>query len=51
MTSYPSDTNATALVLYDYGESKFNDDLDIVFTVINALKYLPKKDLNGELIQ
>ncbi len=43
MTSYPSDTNATALVLYDYGESKFNDDLDIVFTRHQRVKIFTQK--------
>ena len=31
MKSYPADTNASALILCDYGESSFGDDLEIIF--------------------
>ena len=43
MTSYPPDTNASALILYDLGESKFNDDLDIVFTRHQRVKIFTQK--------
>lgn len=32
MTSVPEDSNASALILCDYGESVFNNDLNLVFT-------------------
>ena len=32
MISFPEDSNASALVLCDFGESVFNNDLNIVFT-------------------
>ncbi|MGE5796722.1 MAG: hypothetical protein ACM34N_08050, partial [Ignavibacteria bacterium] len=31
MTSYPPDTNATAVVLCDYGETYFNDKADLEY--------------------
>lgn len=43
MTSFPDDSNATAVILYDYGESKFNGDLDIVFQRYLRIKILNKK--------
>ncbi len=43
MTSFPDDSNATAVILYDYGESKFNDDLDIVFQRHLRIKILNEK--------
>ena len=43
MTSYPADTNASALVLYDYGESKFNDELEVEFTRHLRVKIFTQK--------
>ena len=41
MTSFPKDSNASAVVLCDFGESKLDDELDIVYT-----RYLRVKILN-----
>ncbi len=43
MTSFPKDTNASALILCDYGESSFNNDLDIVFQRHLRVKILTAK--------
>ncbi|MGE5354310.1 MAG: transglutaminase domain-containing protein [Acidobacteriota bacterium] len=43
MKSFPQDTNATALILCDYGESTFNDDLNIVFKRHMRIKILTAK--------
>jgi hypothetical protein len=40
MTSFPADTNASALILYDYGETTINDDLDLVFYTHTRVKIL-----------
>ncbi len=42
MTSYPADTNATAVILYEYAESTFDDDFDIVLSVHKRIKILTK---------
>lgn len=43
MKSFPQDTNATALILGDYGESSFNDDLYIVYKRHLRVKILTAK--------
>ena len=43
MKSFPKDTNASAVVLCDYGESYFNDDLNIVFNRHVRIKILTTK--------
>lgn len=43
MTSFPSDTNASAVILCDYGQSYFNDDLDLVFKKHTRIKILTAK--------
>lgn len=43
MKSFPQDTNATALILCDYGESQFNDDLNIIFKRHLRVKILTAK--------
>lgn len=43
MTSFPADTNASAIVLCDYGESSFNDELNIVFNRHMRIKILNQK--------
>ena len=40
MKSYPKDTNATAVVLCDYGESNIDDDFNVVFSRILRVKIL-----------
>jgi transglutaminase-like putative cysteine protease len=40
MKSYPKDTNATAVVLCDYGESYIDDDFNVVFDRILRVKIL-----------
>ncbi len=40
MKSYPKDTNATAVILCDYGESNINDDFNITFSRILRVKIL-----------
>ena len=40
MTSYPSDTNATAVILYEYAESKLDDDLSVILSVHRRIKIL-----------
>lgn len=40
MTSFPQDSNASAVVLCDYGVSKFNDDLEIEFERFFRVKIL-----------
>ena len=40
MTTYPSDTNATAVILYEYAESKLDDDLNIILSVHRRIKIL-----------
>lgn len=40
MTSYPADTNASALILYDFGETTVNDDLDLEFYTHTRVKIL-----------
>ena len=32
MTSFPRDSNASAVILCDYGETKLNDDMDLIYT-------------------
>jgi hypothetical protein len=43
MKSFPKDTNASAVILCDYGESFFNDDLNIVFNRHLRVKILTTK--------
>ncbi|MGE5401123.1 MAG: transglutaminase domain-containing protein [Ignavibacteriales bacterium] len=43
MKSFPQDTNATALILCDYGESYFNDELNIVFNRLLRVKIFTAK--------
>lgn len=43
MASFPQDTNATALVLCDFGESFINDDLNVVFRRHLRVKVLTEK--------
>lgn len=43
MKSFPQDTNATALILCDYGESYFNDDFAIVYNRHLRVKILTTK--------
>ena len=40
MKSYPKDTNATAVILCDYGESNIDDDFNVVFDRILRVKIL-----------
>ncbi|MGA9292499.1 MAG: DUF3857 domain-containing protein [Ignavibacteriaceae bacterium] len=40
MKSYPKDTNATAVILCDYGESDIDDDFNIIFDRILRVKIL-----------
>ena len=41
--SFPQDTNASAVILCDYGESFFNNDLNIVFNRHQRVKILTTK--------
>lgn len=43
MTSFPSDTNASAVILCDFGESKFNNDFNIVFNRHQRVKIINTK--------
>lgn len=43
MTSFPSDTNASAVILCDYGESRMNDYMDFVYTRHLRVKILNQK--------
>jgi hypothetical protein len=43
MKSYPADTNANAVILYDYGESNVNDDIKLKFTRHLRVKILNSK--------
>ena len=43
MTSFPGDSNATAVILYDYGESKLNNDFNIELTQHLRIKILNEK--------
>ncbi len=43
MKTFPSDTNASAVILCDYGESKFNNDFNIVFNRHQRVKILSTK--------
>ena len=43
MTSFPGDSNATAVILYDYGESRLNNDFNIVLTQHLRIKILNEK--------
>ena len=43
MTSFPADSNATVVILCDYGETKFNDDLEIEFSTHQRIKILSEK--------
>jgi transglutaminase-like putative cysteine protease len=43
MKSFPSDTNATAVILCDYGESYINDDFNVEFNRIVRIKILNSK--------
>ncbi len=46
MTSFPADTNASAVILCDYGESKMNDYMDFEFTRHLRVKILNQKGFN-----
>ena len=43
MKTFPKDTNASALILCDYGESRFNDEFEIVFNRHLRIKILTTK--------
>ena len=43
MKSFPSDTNASVIILCDYGESKFNNEFNIVFDRHQKVKILNNK--------
>jgi hypothetical protein len=43
MKSFPQDTNASAVILCDYGDVTFNDELNIVFTRHLRVKILTTK--------
>lgn len=43
MTSFPADTNASALILYDFGETTVNNDLDLEFYTHTRVKILTQK--------
>ena len=43
MKAYPADTNASALILCDYGESKLSDDLGVNFTRHLRVKIFTKE--------
>jgi transglutaminase-like putative cysteine protease len=43
MKSFPQDSNASAIILCDFGESSFNDDLYIVFKRHSRVKILTAK--------
>ncbi len=43
MKSYPPDSNATAIILCDYGESSLNNDVDVVFKRHVRIKILTTK--------
>ncbi len=43
MTSFPHDTNASAVILCDYGESFFNDDFNIVYKRHLRVKILSER--------
>jgi transglutaminase-like putative cysteine protease len=43
MKSFPQDTNATALILCDYGESYFDNNLDIIYKRHLRVKILTSK--------
>jgi hypothetical protein len=43
MKSFPQDTNASAVILCDYGISKFNNELDMVYTAYIRIKILTVK--------
>ena len=42
MQSYQADTNASAIVLFDYGEAGFNNEMGFLFTRHTRLKILSK---------
>ncbi|HEY6953534.1 MAG TPA: transglutaminase domain-containing protein, partial [Bacteroidota bacterium] len=43
MKSFPADPNASALILCDYGDTKFDNELDLVFTQYLRVKILTTK--------
>lgn len=43
MKTFPADTNASALILCDFGESKLNDDFNLVYTRHLRVKILNEK--------
>ncbi len=43
MTTFPADSNASAVILCDYGVAEFDDQLDIRFTVHQRIKILSEK--------
>jgi hypothetical protein len=47
MSSFPADTNATVVVLFDFGKVSFDDNYDILFTRHTRLKILNKGDSTG----
>jgi hypothetical protein len=42
MTSFPSDTNTSAVILFDYGDATFSIDYDLCFTRHTRIKILKK---------
>jgi len=40
MSAYPSDTNANAIILFDVGGTKLNDNLELVFSRTTRIKIL-----------
>ena len=42
MTSYPADTNATAVILFDYGEAAFDANYEMEFSRHTRIKILTK---------
>lgn len=42
MKSYPADSNASAVILCDYGQSNFNNSLHIIYDRITRIKILNK---------
>jgi transglutaminase-like putative cysteine protease len=42
LTTYLSDTNSTAIILFDHGEAKFDDEYNIIFKRHRRIKILTK---------
>ncbi|MDP4174119.1 MAG: transglutaminase domain-containing protein [Bacteroidota bacterium] len=43
MTSFPQDSNASAVILCDYGESNYDDNLELIYQRHRRIKILTKK--------